>query len=149
MTTSRRTFLRNSSLTVAGASLTGLSLTQAAHGNPTSDKKIKVGLIGAGNRGRGAVFDCIKNNANAELVTMCDAFEEKAQSTAKLFQKKLGERGTVAPDQIFSGFEGAQKVIDSDIDLVLIATPPGFRPMHYQAAIEAGKHVFMEKPCCV
>lgn len=149
MTTSRRTFLRNSSLAVASASLTtGLSVARSAHGAETSDK-LKIGLIGAGGRGRGAVFNCINSCPNTELIAVCDAFADNAKNTTQMFKDKLGDRVNVPDEQIFTGFDGFQKVIDSGVDMVIIATPPGFRPMHYSAAVKAGKHVFMEKPCCV
>ena len=149
MTTSRRTFLRNSSLAVAGASLaSSLSVARSAHGAETSDK-LKVGLIGAGGRGRGAVVNCLGSCPNTELIAVCDAFEDNAKSAAQLFKDKFGDRVQVPEERIFTGFDGFQKLIDSGVDMVLIATPPGFRPIHYKAAVEAGKHVFMEKPCCV
>lgn len=149
MTISRRTFLRNSSLTVAGTSLvSGLSLARGAHGAESSDK-LKIGLIGAGGRGRGAVFNCIGSCPNTELVAVCDAFEDNAKGAAQMFKEKLGDRVNLPDERVFTGFDGYQKVIDSGVDMVLIATPPGFRPTQYKAAIEAGKHVFMEKPCCV
>ncbi len=138
----RRNFLKGTTAAAAGAVLLGglnLSVARAAH--PDGDDDIKIGLIGCGGRGNGAAKNNLNACENTKIVAVADAFEDKAAATAK----RLG----VSPEKTFAGLDAYKKVIDADIDMVIIATPPGFRPVHYKAAIEAGKHVFMEKPCCV
>jgi len=144
---SRRTFLKGSTAVAAGAALAGsLSLTRSAHA--AGSNELKVGLIGCGGRGTGAVSDCLNNNDNVKLIAMADAFEDRAMGSLGRL-KNLGEKVDVPKERVFVGFDGYQKVIDSGVDMLIIATPPGFRPVHYSAGIKAGKHVFMEKPCCV
>jgi predicted dehydrogenase len=147
--TSRRSFLKTSSGLLAGASLaTGLGVARTAHaaeGGP-----IKVGLVGCGHRGTGAAVDCLHADKDVKLVAVGDVFEKRpAGALAELKKNKLADRVDVPQDRVFVGFDAYQKVLDAGIDLVILATPPGFRPMHYKAAVEAGKHIFMEKPCCV
>ncbi|NLE36740.1 MAG: Gfo/Idh/MocA family oxidoreductase [Pirellulaceae bacterium] len=145
---SRRGFLRKSSGILAGAALaSSLSVARSAHA--AEDSAIRVGLVGCGGRGKGAVVDCLHADENTKLVAACDAFADRAAVAVADLDKRFAGRIDVPADRIFTGFDAYQKVIDSGIDLVILATPPGFRPMHYKAAVAAGKHVFMEKPCCV
>ena len=147
-TPSRRDFLKKSSVAVAGAAaVSSLSLARSAHA--AEDNILKVALIGSGGRGTGAASNCLGMNKNTKLVAVADAFEDNAKNSADRLRKKFGDRVDVPGDRIFSGFDAYKKAIDCGVDMVLIATPPGFRPIHYKAAVEAGKHVFMEKPCCV
>jgi len=146
---SRRDFLKRSSLAVAGGALAGsLSLARAAHA-AEGKGPIRIALVGCGGRGRGAVSDCLGSCPDTKLVAVADAFADNAQETVGLFQKKFGDQVDVPPERVFSGFDAYRGAIDCGVDLVMLAAPPGFRPQHYRAAIEAGKHVFMEKPCCV
>ena len=80
---------------------------------------------------------------------MADAFAERAKGAAEELKKKYGAKIDLPEDRVFVGFDAYQKAIAAGPDVVLIATSPGFRPIHYAAAIAAGKHVFMEKPCCI
>ena len=147
-TPSRRDFLKKSSVAVAGATAIGsLSLGRGAHA--AEDNQMKVALIGCGGRGNGAAANCLNMNKNTKLVAVADAFEDNAKHGANILKNQFGDRVDVPAERIFSGFDAYKNAIDSGVDMVLIATPPGFRPTHYKAAIEAGKHVFMEKPCCV
>jgi myo-inositol 2-dehydrogenase / D-chiro-inositol 1-dehydrogenase len=108
-------------------------------------EKIRVALVGCGGRGNGALNDCLAAakhlNLNIEVVATADWFKNKAEATGK-------DKG-VPPERCFSGGEGYKKLLETNPDLVLIATPPNFRPVHFEAAIKAGKHVFMEKPVAV
>ena len=91
----------------------------------------------------------MSTKGNVKLVAMADAFGDQLENSAKRIQKALGPKGdrvAVDADHRFVGFDAYQKLIASDIDLVILATPPGFRPIHFEAAVKAGKHVFMEKP---
>jgi predicted dehydrogenase len=124
--------------------------------NRTPDK-IRVGLIGCGGRGtRAGIIDCAESTPGVELVAMGDVFEDHANTAPGRIKENLQKRGLsvediykVTPDTTFVGFDAYQKVIDSDVDMVILTSPPQFRPKHLRAAIEAGKHVFMEKPVAV
>ncbi|MEI7912503.1 MAG: Gfo/Idh/MocA family oxidoreductase [Verrucomicrobiota bacterium] len=137
----RRSFLGTSAL--LGAGLTAGSLF-AVNLTPTT-KKIKVGLIGCGGRGSDALNNfleaCKILGIEGVVVATGDAFKEKAEST--------GKNHGLAADRCYGGYDAYQKVVASDCDFVLMATPPAFRPVHVAAAIEAGKHCFIEKPVAV
>ena len=110
------------------------------------DDKLRIGLIGCGGRGRGAVVDAMGcGEANLELVAVCDIFKENATAAASLLKDEFKDRVTVTPETTFDGFDGYRKVIAAS-DVVFLCTPQLFRPMMLKAAIEAGKHVFCEKP---
>ncbi|MEZ5403993.1 MAG: Gfo/Idh/MocA family oxidoreductase [Bryobacteraceae bacterium] len=109
-------------------------------------KPIKVGLVGCGGRGTGAASQALKADDYAELVSVADVDAERASQSLERLRKAAGEKVKVESGNIFLGLDAYQKVINSGVDVVLLATPPGFRPMHLRAAIEAGKHVFCEKP---
>ena len=143
--TSRRNFLKASTTAVAGASvLSSLSMTGSVHA--AGDDVIKIGLIGCGGRGTGAASNIMNTKGNVKLVAVADAFPEKAQGVVDRLSKNYADKVAVTPDNVFSGLGAYKNVIDSDCDLVAIATPPGFRPQHFEYAVEKGKHVFMEKP---
>ncbi len=125
----------------------GLGIAQAAHA--AGDEKIRIGLVGCGGRGTGAAVNCMDVQKNIRLVAMADAFKDRAESSLLRLKKKFPDQVDVPGERIFSGFDAYRKVLESDIDLILLVTPPGFRPMQYRAAVEAGKHIFMEKPVCV
>ncbi len=140
--TSRRRFLKDSATVTAGATLAAsLNLGAARMAHAQGDDHLKIALIGCGGRGNGAAANNLKACENTKIVAVADAFQDRAESTAK--------RLDVPADTTFWGLDAYKKAIDAGIDMVILATPPGFRPLHYAAAIEAGKHVFMEKPCCV
>jgi predicted dehydrogenase len=148
---SRRDFLKNSSAFVAGSvasgvAATSLGIARAAH--VSGSDEIKLGLIGCGGRGTGAAGQAMNTKGATKLVAVADAFEDRLQGALKQL-KKHGEKVDVPPERQFVGFDAYQKVLEADIDLVLIATPPGFRPLHFEAAVNAGKHIFMEKPLAV
>ena len=107
---------------------------------------LKVGLIGCGGRGSGAASQALKADPNVVLTAMGDAFEDQLQKSLQNLQKSCGDKVKVTPETCFVGLDAYQKVIDSGVDVVLLATPPGFRPVHLKAAVDAGKHIFCEKP---
>ena len=150
-TATRRDFLKTSALTGVGAALvvpTGFSSSLFAGGDDT----VKVGLIGCGGRGTGAAGQALSTNGNVKLTAVGDAFPENARGVIDAVKGGLGAKGDrvqVKPENIFDGLDAYQKVIDSGVDLVILATPPGFRPIHFEYAVKAGKHVFMEKPVAV
>jgi len=110
--------------------------------------RIRVGLIGCGGRGTGAAFDSANSAEGVEIVAMGDLFEDRLKGSRDSL-KSLGDKYKVTDATCFVGWDAYQKVIASDVDLVILATPPGFRPQHFRAAIEGGKNVFMEKPVAV
>jgi predicted dehydrogenase len=144
----RRAFLRNSTALAAGAAaIGGLSVARSAHA--FGSDQLKVALIGCGGRGSGAANDQLSVDDNVKLVAVADAFEERAKGAVAYLKKSHPTKVDVSDDRIFVGLDAYQKAIDSGVDMVILAEPPGFRPVHYKAAVDAGKHVFMEKPCCV
>src|SRR5215469_14570961 len=147
---SRRDFLKTSTVAMVAGGLAGsLGVARSAHGG--SDDTIKIGLIGCGGRGTGAIRDAMSTDHNVKLVAMGDAFEDRLSGSLENIQKEgnFGAKIDVPKDRQFVGFDAYQKVLGAGVDLVILATPPGFRPIHFAAAVDAGKHVFMEKPVAV
>ena len=146
--TTRRHFLKTAAVASAGvAVLPSPALTAGAFSD--GDDLIRVGLIGCGGRGTGAASQALSTKGNVQLVAMADAFGDKVDKCHHRLQKQFGNKpGRVGVDQDhkFSGFDAYKNVIESGVDLVILATPPGFRPIHFEAAVKAGKNVFMEKP---
>lgn len=144
---SRRDFLKTSG-TVMGAALAGtLGVGRAAHA--AGSDRLKIGLIGCGGRGRGAAVNALTVDPNTELVALADPFPKQMETALQAIKKNFGDRVTVTPETCFEGFDGYQKVIDSGVDVVILGETPHFRPMHLKAAVDAGKHVFCEKPVAV
>jgi hypothetical protein len=144
-TTSRRHFLAASGATTT-ALAAGLSLSRSVHA--AGAERFNVALIGSGGRGTGAAADCLRVAKHIKLVAIADAFEDRAQISRKALLQHFGDQIDVPDDRLFVGLDAYKKALACDVDLMVQGTPPGFRPLHYRAAIEAGKHVFMEKPCC-
>ncbi len=108
---------------------------------------LKAGLIGCGGRGTGAALNFLDAGPNLQITALGDVFEDRLNNARnKLLKNKQNE---VAEDNCFVGFDAYEKVIDSGVDVIILATPPHFRPMQFEAAVKAGKHVFMEKPVAV
>jgi len=107
---------------------------------------LKVGLIGCGGRGTGAANQALNADKEVVLTALGDAFPEPLNKSLEVLRREAPDRVKVTPETSFVGLDAYQKVIDSGVDVVLLASPPGFRPVHLQAAVEAGKHVFCEKP---
>jgi len=118
-------------------------LTQAPDG-----KLIKAGLIGCGGRGTGAAVNFLDAGPNLQITALGDVFKDKLDQCRDQLRKS--NHAVEIPDEnCFIGFDAYQKVIDSGVDVVLLCTPPAFRPYHIEAAVDAGKHIFMEKPVAV
>ncbi len=145
----RRDFIRNTSAIAAAGALAG-TLGMGSNAHAAGDDTIKIALIGCGGRGSGAVKDAANAAKDAgvkiKLVCMADAFEDRLASSLKTLKGELGDVVDVAKDKQFVGFDAYKQALDSGIDMAFLATPPGFRPIHFEAAINAGKNVFMEKP---
>ena len=121
-------------------------VAKAASGfHVAGDDTIKVGLIGCGGRGTGAAINACRADANVRITALADAFMDRIESVHKTLIKKRPEQ-LAENVQKFDGFDNYQHLIDSGVDVVILATPPHFRPDHIEAAVAAGKHVFCEKP---
>jgi len=126
----------------------GKNIPETEKLDPAPDSEVlKAGLVGCGNRGTGAAFDFLNAGPNLLIVSLADIFDDQLQ----LCRSKLKNEKDVdiADDMCFTGFDCYQKLIDSGVDIVLLATPPHFRPEHLAACVQAKKHVFMEKPAAV
>ncbi|MCA9133578.1 MAG: Gfo/Idh/MocA family oxidoreductase [Planctomycetales bacterium] len=149
----RRSFLENSLSAAAASTAIGvgtLTVPRDVHA-AGSDDVLRVGLIGCGGRGTGAARQALEADDRVQLVAMGDAFEDRLQNSLQVLSKvpRLVDKIDVPPERQFSGFDAYQQVIATDVDVVLLTTPPHFRPLHLKAAIDAGKHVFAEKPVAV
>jgi predicted dehydrogenase len=111
--------------------------------------RLKVGVIGCGGRGTGAAANALEATADAEVWALGDLFDDRVQGCREELIKVDAARGTVPPERCFTGFDAFERVIASGVDVVVLASAPGFRPAHFAAAVAAGKHVFMEKPVAV
>jgi len=169
---SRRSLLKQSSLLGAGAS--AFSILHSRTAQAAGSERLKAGLVGCGGRGTQAVVDLLTGNEHVELVAVADVFEDHLEQSlnrmrdpkfvsryAGIVVERDGQpkemkaedlvasippRIKVEPDHHFVGFDAYHKLLASDVDIVMLCTPPGYRPIHFEAAINAGKHVFTEKP---
>ncbi len=142
-TPTRRDFLKNSTLAaVGGAVATKLSLAPGAYA--AGSDTIRVGLIGCGGRGTGAANNAIHSAKGVKLVAMADVFQDRLDRSLKTLQEEVGTGVEVPEESRFVGFDAYQKVFASDVDYIILATPPAFRPEHLKAAVAAGKNVFCE-----
>ncbi len=138
----RREIIKTTAATSAAAMFAALG-TNFAHAQGTDI--IKVGVVGCGGRGNGAAGNCVEGatiaGAKAEIYAVGDVFEEQTRN--------LKQKHKIDNDKVFAGLDAYGEVINAGVNLVILATPPGFRPLHFKTAIEAGKHVFFEKPVAV
>jgi myo-inositol 2-dehydrogenase / D-chiro-inositol 1-dehydrogenase len=141
--TTRRDFLKTSAL--AGAALAAPAILPGGLFAQGNQETLRVGLIGCGGRGTGAASQALSADKNVVLAAMGDVFEQQLQNSLRSIQQNHAAQVKVTPETSFIGLDAYQKVIQN-VDVVLLATPPGFRPTHLKAAIDAGKHVFCEKP---
>ncbi|MDE2956842.1 MAG: Gfo/Idh/MocA family oxidoreductase [Bacteroidota bacterium] len=139
----RRTFLKASAAGTLGLMASG-NFAYAG-----GSDVLKVGVIGCGGRGTGAARDAVVSAEQVQITAMGDLFENRLDASIENLRDEIGNAFQVDKDHKFVGFDAYQHVIASDVDMIILATPPGFRPMHFSAAVEAGKHVFMEKPVSV
>ena len=147
----RRGFMKSGTLIAAGATA-GAAVTRPIRGAEPEDNSkdyVRIGLVGAGGRGGGAINDTLTINDKIRVISIADWNEEKPAKLRKAIQK-YGDKVAIDDSRLYTGIDCYKKVLnDPDIDLVLFATPPGFRPKYVAEAVDAGKHVFAEKPTCV
>jgi len=144
---SRRSFLVGSS-----AALVGATLLRSAHAGPPKrrdERELRVALIGCGGRGAGAAAQALSTAGKVKLVAVADAFRDRLESCLAELLRTHSGRVDVPDSRRFVGFDAYQRAIDADVDVVILTTPPGFRPGHFAYAVERGRHVFMEKPVAV
>ena len=144
---SRRGFLQSTSAAMIGASL--LPHLSHAGTNVGVSNVLKVGLIGCGGRGSGAAGQALQSDPNTVLTCMADIFPDRLDESHSALLELYPDRVKVDKEHMFIGFDAYQKVLATDVDVVLLTTPPGFRPDHFMAAVLAGKHAFCEKPVAV
>jgi myo-inositol 2-dehydrogenase/D-chiro-inositol 1-dehydrogenase len=140
---SRRDFLKLSTTAISAASLGALDLSRTAYA--AGSDLIRVGLIGCGGRNTGAAAQALTADKGARLVAMCDLFIDRIRDKREVIRKEKPEQVQVDDDHCFTGFDGYKKVIECS-DVVLIANAAKFHPLHLMTAVQAGKHVFVEKP---
>jgi predicted dehydrogenase len=145
----RRDFVKASATAAAALSIPSYAYAFGARAT------IKVGLIGCGGRGTGAIVQAMGAAPEMELVALADLLPERIERAktqigeAIARDPSLASRNKLTPEKTFSGFDSYKKLLATDVDVVVLATPPGFRPLHLRAAVEAGKHIFAEKPVAV
>jgi predicted dehydrogenase len=143
MEISRRQFTKVAGLATVGTIISSNSVWAS------NSNTLKVGLIGCGGRGTGAAEQALNADPNVVLSAMADAFADHLEESFNSLKEKFGDKIQVGNNKKFVGLDAFQKLIDSDVDVVLLATPPAFRPEHLEAAVNAGKHIFCEKPFAV
>ena len=143
MEKNRRSFLKNSSLLTGSLILPSFSFKKPKQ----FDKKLKISVVGCGGRGTGAAVQALRADKNVELVALSDAFEDRLEKSLNAIINEFdGELEIKVKDKNkFIGFKGYKKAIDL-ADVVILASPPGFRPEHFEYAVNKNKHIFMEKP---
>ena len=143
MNLTRRQFSKVAGLAAVGT-LASTGSVWAANSNT-----LKVGLIGCGGRGTAAAEEALNADPNVVLTALADAFPDRVEAAFNRISKKFPGKVQVPDNKKFTGLDSYQKLIDSDVDVVLLVAPPVFRPDHLEAAVKAGKHIFCEKPFAV
>ena len=158
---SRRKFLANAAA-ISAVGVVGVNVLSSCSGTKKPEVKLnlppllktapdgaplKIGVIGCGGRCSGAMINILDAGPNLIIHALGDTFANNLQACRDKLKK--GKNMEVADENVFVGFDAYEKVLDSGVDLVILATPPHFRPMHFEAAVQARKHVFMEKPVAV
>jgi predicted dehydrogenase len=142
--------LLSSTATVAGTALASqLGFASGVHAGGSDT--LRVGLIGCGGRGTGAAGQALNADANVQLIAMGDVFADRLRGSLATLKsdEAIASKVQVPDDHCFTGFDAYKQVLATPIDVVILATPPHFRPMQLKAAVEAGKHIFCEKPVAV
>lgn len=157
----RRDFLQGAGALAAGGVILGASAQIARSAHVAENSELKVAVIGCGGRGAGAALQALETKGPVTVVALADAFEPNLQACLRALEEKCAQgkaenhpllsdsKVDCPPERQFVGFDAYKKALAVESDVVILATPPGFRPLHFQAAVEAGKHVFAEKPVAV
>lgn len=149
MSISRRKFLETAGLTaVAGIVANNYVLASESIWSLNTNI-LKVGLIGCGGRGTAAAMEALNADPNVILYAMADAFDDHIEESYKTLKETMGEKVQVPKDNRFVGLDAYKRLLALDVDVVLLAAPPAFRPAHLEATVDAGKHIFCEKPFAV
>ncbi|MGI9517663.1 MAG: Gfo/Idh/MocA family protein [Pirellulaceae bacterium] len=147
-TPNRRDFVKTASATAAGVTTFAGALEQAvaraAHNSV--NETLKIGLIGCGGRGKGAAVNATHADPDVKITALADAFTDRIDSCREQLEIEIGDYMDVDDDHCFTGFDCHEKLVETDVDVVLLCSPPYFRPMQMEAAVAAGKHIFCEKP---
>ncbi len=138
----RRRFIQSTAAAAAAPAVLGSSKKDAVPAGPP----LKIGLVGCGSRGRGAVGNALQSAPNIKVTALADVFDDRVREATASFAEAGQE---VSPGRCFVGFDAFRQVLETDVDYVILATPPHFRPEHFRAVVEAGKHAFIEKPVAV
>jgi myo-inositol 2-dehydrogenase/D-chiro-inositol 1-dehydrogenase len=146
---SRRTFIKTAGVATVGTLIPNTAIIASESAWTSNSDTLKIGLIGCGGRGTGAAEEALNADPNVVLAAMADAFSDQLDASYKKLKGKLPQKVQVPDNKKFVGLDAYQKLIDSDVDVVLLAAPPAFRPSHLEAAVKAGKHIFCEKPFAV
>lgn len=141
---SRRDFLKTSATVVGGAAISSTQMGRGVHA--AGSDVIKLGLIGCGERGTGAAMQALNADRGARLIAMADVFSDHLKSSRRRLRERKSEQVAVDDEHSFVGFDGYRRVIESGVDAVLIACASRFHPLYLKAGVDAGKHVFVEKP---
>ena len=144
----RRKFIKETGMAVIGSSV-AFNIGYASSSLEPNEKTLKVGLVGCGGRGTGAAGQALSADPDVVLTAMADIFPDRLEKSYDAIKEIHPKRVVIDEDHKFIGFDAYKKLLESDVDVVLLATPPSFRPDHLTAAIDAGKHVFAEKPMAV
>ncbi|MDZ4709097.1 MAG: Gfo/Idh/MocA family oxidoreductase [Saprospiraceae bacterium] len=146
---SRRNFIKLSGSTLAASTLGFNVVANPYPKHLFNADTLKVGLIGCGGRGTGAALQACKADKNIYLTAVADVFEDRMDTAIKSLMEEVPDKVKIPDTQKFLGFDAYKKVLQTDVDVVILGTPPNFRPDHLEAAVAAGKHVFFEKPVAV
>ena len=142
---SRRTFI--GAVVAAGAAPLLASCSRSYVNRAPDGPVLKAGLIGCGERGTGAALQFVKAGPHLKIVALGDVLPDRLNRCRDVLTRKAKQ--DINSDRCFIGFDAYRQVLDTDVDVVLLATPPHFRPLHFDAAVDAKKHCFIEKPCAV
>src|SRR5438105_7127504 len=146
--TSRRQFLKTSTAAAVSGALAAPFILSSHAGAASPGEVVRIGVIGCGGRGSGAVADALSSDRNTVLHAMGDIDAGRIEGSLNGIQNEIKDQSRieVPSERRFVGLDAYEKVLASGVDVVLLTTPPGFRPLHFKAAVEAGKHAFLEKP---
>ena len=145
---SRRNFMKKS-VALSTATLASAYVSSVPRVHASEDNTLKIGIVGCGGRGCGAVQNAFDADPNVKLVAAADIFPERGKAGLQGLKEKYENRVDVDDERFFDGFDGYKKVFAQDVDIVFLTSPQHFRPIMIKEAVEAGKHIFAEKPVAV